>query len=172
MQTVLIFAQIAIPVLLAIGGLWLRHIVNQQLSLKDSENQTLRAENERLTKLAAPSMAGDVEIMSKALETYSKKNLELEEHQKTTGKTSYSEGLGAGLTEGAAAIGFMWGECIIRLKQGDPFFDTRQVIAMLKIIAYELYQMEIVAIEGGQPQLLYGKKMKSQKEAMQKLFGD
>ena len=151
MQTVLIFAQVAIPVLMVIGGLWYRHVVKQQLSLKDSENQALRAENERLTKLAAPSVAGDVEIMSKALETYSKKNLELEERQKTTGKTSYSKGLGHGLMEGAAAIGFVWGECIIRLKQRDPFFDISQVIAMLKIIGYELNQMTVITIEGGQP---------------------
>jgi hypothetical protein len=172
MQTVLVFAQIAIPVLLVIGGLWLRHVVNQQLSLKDSENQALRAENERLTKLAAPSVAGDLEIMSKALETYSKKNLELEAHQETTGKTSYSKGLAAGLTEGATAIGFVWGECIISLKQGNPFFDTRQLIAMLQKIGNDLVQMGMLAREGGQPQLLGSKKLKSQRDAMLKVFGD
>ena len=78
MQTVLVFAQIAIPVLLAIGGLWLRHVVKQQLSLKDAEIQALKTEKDRLEALTAPAITSEHKAMKEFADEMARRKQEIE----------------------------------------------------------------------------------------------
>ena len=114
MVTTLVILQAAILGVLIGGGFWFRHVVNQQLRLKDSQNAVLRAERDQARTAAAPALAQEWMTTSKALDemTGQKQKLQQDFDQFKTqvGKAGadatgpFYRGIGFGCLEGAMAI--------------------------------------------------------------------
>ena len=161
MVAALIILQAAILGVLIGGGFWLRHVVNQQLRLKDSQNEALRAERDQARAASAPALAHDLITTSKALDEMAGQKQKLQEdlNQLRTqagkpgadGTERFIHGVGFGCLEGAMTIRYHLYDYLTSHK-GEPALPT-QFMDMLATQHNELLAKAQGALKGKEPNL-------------------
>ena len=154
METAILVVEAAILGILIGGGWWLHHVVSQQRRLKDDVIQTLRAENERLEALKAPTIIEEHKSMKDYAESVTQEKMKLftklSESQAETdrivkGLNVQLEKAKAGIAEGNRdwiAVTFLEGAAQIR-KALEQFFASAEAEASvpeaLKVLLLEVH---------------------------------
>jgi len=109
-------------VLLGAGWLWLRHVVNQRLKLKDEQIKTLQARIDHAKEMAAPNIVADLKEVSGYANSIAGRNRELRgmvhqineelKNMKENQTREYLIGLRGGFMEGAATMQLTIDKCI------------------------------------------------------------